>query len=561
MSERDMSQFDVSSRSPSLEQEPVVDIYERLHPEILRDEDGIDRSVYHFQTKRGESVRVLFYPKGELPVLSPDESRRLFVFGEKPKSRTAQEWDTFAQSIQSQNELIGSPINPSVISPDMLKGGQNMFLVEQGVRSLLDMAITLGVDVSQIGEERLAAAQGRATDFLEQAMDQIIAANSIDDSGEYKSHTDTEGESLFLAALQGDVQAKKILEARLNFLKQKDVEKTEILLASLRDAGKKGEKALEIEDLVTVHMTRYLPKKTEAGYEMQSTFDGSGRELPRVTQHFSLNHPVESHAGGDWSDSSYAIISPLKSVIRQNGSPAVLNTVDTYWDISPGRRMQFSSSDTVIVAPASTRMDSLFTISDNEVQYKDRGISTKDVHEMCAQFPALEKNIVAGLIRLCDEAGLHVDQDAHGETAWEIIASSDKKNILQKAERFVVSLFRAELIQLAMKNMGYTVHTGGMWAWDGDSLSATEQTAMLGRELGVPVGSHQSDPRKKVEDGLQHLLRMKSDPQEFDQKTYHDRVRTAWYDEDGYGGKVLNIELLQSASPAQRRMMYQMGVV
>jgi hypothetical protein len=206
-------------------------------------------------------------------------------------------------------------------------------------------------------------------------------------------------------------------------------------------------------------------------------------------------------------------------------------------------------------------MDTLVAVSGNEIQYRDRNFSPTDIHEICRLFPVLEKSIAASLMRACAQEGVELPEDQSVEIVWNALLESNKRAVLQKAERIVASLLRTEVVKSTMKKMGYTVHTGGMWAWDGDSTIATEQTALLGKEFGVPVGAHQSDPRKKVEDELIHIREMRAKPHEFDQKKYHDRVRSPWYDQDGYGGKVLNIELLQDASPAQRRMMYQMGVV
>jgi len=44
-------------------------------------------------------------------------------------------------------------------------------------------------------------------------------------------------------------------------------------------------------------------------------------------------------------------------------------------------------------------------------------------------------------------------------------------------------------VREAIRQKGFTVQPGGMWAW-GDSWTVTAETEALGEELGVPVGAH-----------------------------------------------------------------------
>ena len=65
--------------------------------------------------------------------------------------------------------------------------------------------------------------------------------------------------------------------------------------------------------LALVHMTKYEPKDGV----ILSTRDKLGGS--RNSVHFTLNHPVTSHRGGDWDGCNYAIIMPYTAVKKLNG--------------------------------------------------------------------------------------------------------------------------------------------------------------------------------------------------------------------------------------------------
>ena len=54
----------------------------------------------------------------------------------------------------------------------------------------------------------------------------------------------------------------------------------------------------------------------------------------RWTKHFTLNHFVASHGGGDWSGNKFYYLSPATEMIKVNGKPASLYAIDTFYDKS-----------------------------------------------------------------------------------------------------------------------------------------------------------------------------------------------------------------------------------
>lgn len=84
--------------------------------------------------------------------------------------------------------------------------------------------------------------------------------------------------------------------------------------------------AIESSSLVMVHMTNYEPKKGT----ILSSRDKLG--TPRNSVHFTLNHAVKAHRGGDWDNNNLAIIMPYEATVELNGKDKIIegNPNDLY---------------------------------------------------------------------------------------------------------------------------------------------------------------------------------------------------------------------------------------
>lgn len=54
----------------------------------------------------------------------------------------------------------------------------------------------------------------------------------------------------------------------------------------------------------------------------------------RWTKHYTINHVVTGHMSGNWTGQKYIYLTPGDEMIKVNGKPASLYSVDTYWDKS-----------------------------------------------------------------------------------------------------------------------------------------------------------------------------------------------------------------------------------
>ena len=94
-----------------------------------------------------------------------------------------------------------------------------------------------------------------------------------------------------------------------------------------------------VEDIMLIHKTNYAPKDEVIGTRLSSEvidtseviingvkYDVKVRPV-RDTVHFSVNHEVSSHGGGNWDDCKYAVLVPLLSIPKEQfGSNRVVDT-------------------------------------------------------------------------------------------------------------------------------------------------------------------------------------------------------------------------------------------
>lgn len=62
-----------------------------------------------------------------------------------------------------------------------------------------------------------------------------------------------------------------------------------------------------------------------------SALVGSRGVVPRLTTHWTINHTVAPHLGGDWSEFPITIICPSEKMLQENSNPHALDAIDTYW--------------------------------------------------------------------------------------------------------------------------------------------------------------------------------------------------------------------------------------
>jgi len=515
--------------------------------------------------------------------------------------------------IKSESESHISPTTQSPVEINQARvSGKASFFVESNPQNLIDLAVYLGVEDEELRTIRAQMAQRTPGPEANTFMDKVIAAKIIDEKGEFKSHRTDDGEALVILALQGNRAAQELLDKKVSVLQQKDALRAEHIVDEARQMGKIGQqattaKALPLHELVAVHATGFRPAHNDENIQIQSTFDGTDWSDPRNTVHFALNHQVASHMYGSWDQQPYVVVSPLEDVIEQNKKPDVLNTVDTFFEMSPGTPLNLSKEKTRIIEPDDLPPGKLIGYKDNHVIFKRGKYTVEDFHALRQGMDESERKAFnSDLSNTLTDAIRSVNYETHLERNSELQSLEtdviqkyidiryDEKNtqqvvgifdrmqngsienavesyihdigfdgrigedIRQRAvEKIYAGLFsyiKQKAVNRTISDMGYKVQQGGMWAWK-DDWTVTNRTLQLGAELGVRVGAHSDFESSKIDsayrgglgrgEGLLNQLR----DDKVDMPTYREKTE-----------KILS-KHLEGMSPETRRMLYLRGLI
>lgn len=568
------------------------DVLEQLKPEKSEDDEGNERTVFTFANKNGAPVKVVFYSPDELPYTADAiTGREAFIYGEKPKNRSSEEWQAFVDKTKNSSKSKQAPVDSSpVVLNEAINSGASILFIEATPQHLLDLAFTLGREDKDLQDGRNQAVQQKLTPQVTAIIDRIIAGKIIDDTGELNVETNYNGEALAIQALMGDKKAQEILEEKWRVLdemnkKQEQVDTTESrqLWETKRKEGL-GSKELQLEDLVVVHLTNYCPSQDASGqYEMQNTFNASEWSVPRNTIHFALNHPVQANSGGSWDDMPYAIIAPLDKMVEANGKPYILNPVDTSFEVSPGDRLKLPEG-TIIVQPGKIESGNLYEKRGDRVIFKTENYTPQDISaiaeldqsrrfmvnfniqnnlrnllEFYPGHPFTNEDIArldaltspqSDILKLLEQKPIRevVDQLLSQSGLSEKVAENTKLELVQKIQGPITARLKEDVIRQTIRELGYADKTGGSWDWGGPD-NGGEQVVKIAAEMGVKTVAHGGDISSDIESGvlkMKKIIKQSENPREKMEK--YNELRDQMKAED-----------LAMASQKNKRMMYLMG--
>ncbi len=581
------------------------EITETLKPRSYVDSDGTERQIYTLKSKDGKPVEVVFYSPEEIPFNGDVVSdKHVMILGEQPKWRSKKEWDTFGHNIAT--ESLGGVNSPSMShQTERVLEGNGLIFAESNPTAILDLAMILTGDSSKEDQnDRRNAHLKIITPRAQEMMDKIIACKLYDSNGKRRNASSYEGEVLTLLALAGNNEAQEILDRSYELMQKQDAETEAELQDQIAEMGERNKDSedMKIEDLVAVHATRYLPKTISGTPTIRTTFDATGWEVPRDTVHFSLNHHVAGHMYGSWDGAPYVVISSLGDMMETNGKPASLNTVDTYFEATPGTGVKLPES-TWIAKPGILAEGEIVAFDDEkqELVYKNERINAADIAKLYESLGYDEKQwfewtvldrLTADLSQYEEWWRIHVTQEqsdrvyeyrkAEGsgqettlafvelgvdeavrkiceEKFGVVLSDKDFATLCNTMRSYFASKIKTFAINSQITRMGYKPEHGGMWAW-GDSWDVTGSTAKLGGEIGVPVMAHSGTINSDMESYV---------PSEFRRMNAEPRA-----DDDGYAPvkpkdprevkedvKTTVREKADKISPQLRRALYLMGAL
>ncbi len=218
--------------------------------------------------------------------------------------------------------------------------------------------------------------------------DAIYIAGAVDtESGEFGGPPSPDGPIMVALALAGDQQAVDALNAKRKIVEQSD----QLHLQHKLPGENLSPSELEIladAHFVAVHTTPVRPEVImpdgTRGIRATGDYDkGKPTQFPRTTVHWSLNHAVQSHMGGDFRGRATTIVAPLEQIVGVNGAPAALKGVDTYFSLNPGQELLVPPKATMVETHTDEHT-SFVQYADNVIRIKSTGITTEDLRGFLA---------------------------------------------------------------------------------------------------------------------------------------------------------------------------------
>jgi hypothetical protein len=186
-------------------------------------------------------------------------------------------------------------------------------------------------------------------------LDRVYASVAISKRGTVNDRVDADGFAEILASLTGNKNAKILSDFKTSEL-QKVIKGN---IAAGRSARMQAAKdsPLGVEDFTSpsnvavIHSTKYpVNRNTDGSIDLFANADKTEKYLPdysRNSIHFTLEDIVKSHMQGTWPKGNNKIVTPLSSMLKNNGAPRNLLPIDTWWMRSPGEPLRISDSSVI----------------------------------------------------------------------------------------------------------------------------------------------------------------------------------------------------------------------
>ncbi len=256
-----------------------------------------------------------------------------------------------------------------------------------------------------------------------------------------------------------------------------------------------------------------------------------GRKFyPRQTTHFTLNHLVMSHVGGNFKDRPYTVVAPLDSALEANGRPSVLLAIDTFFTSGPGEQVILPKSR--ILEPKPNQHELMLEDGITR-RFKSTNFTADDVAritEACNEgvfstlYPHGTQSLDREIVVIAKELGLVTHSgrrqvaryDANGQIvgldtqqaiAYESIAGKNADELMAMLqtidengiEKVLGTLVNGLAVNTTIVDLGGTITQGGDH-YDGILDVTGGRVYELAQALDVRSGIHQNTIEYQVEE-------------------------------------------------------------
>lgn len=319
--------------------------------EVIEDQDRRGRYIFELH----DNTRIFIKDPEEIPSINLDGNSFVLTPEEKPLNTKDDEYDAWVRTTTSE----------------IMEDSKNI-IVNNSPLGAIDLALTLMKknEVPQDNASKLIELRSKLTsNTIDNSVldyyDQFLSAGFRDEDKNLRYSKD--GLMLLAMSISGDDNANRELSNRVNQLNNFLESNNDFLEPGTKLTEDQLEK-IEQAHLVAIHTT-FTEAEEDEIFQLKST-SSHNKKAVRSTIHWSLNHAVISHIMGDFSNRDDTIVSKLETLARDNGSPAVMYGVDTYFTMNPNEELRISENieDTVIISfKDSLDIDNSFKYQGNKL--------------------------------------------------------------------------------------------------------------------------------------------------------------------------------------------------
>jgi len=505
-------------------------VKEKLQPRIEKDNAGFERSVYTIN-----GVTFSFKGREELPVYKTLTSSRTTLLGESPNWVEAEDYQKYQEQLRLTQTQEGAPQH---------------YIANKTLLGTIELAIQLGSKDSSLPQLREELIKGIYSSRALTLLDALVASN-YDGSIRYGGRPESQAEAVVLLSLLGDAQAQAAVAENVESYREYETSKkahrerrkidneplkpqelcavhatrykpeaTEdggFLIPTTFDATKgkvlRNTVHTALNHKVAGHM---YGSWGDAGYVVISPFEkmmeanGVPTVLNTVDTYWATNPgeplvfangtlvaPGGSEVQGLYQQEGNVVKFKSAGLDRQD----LINLAE--YSRQNGYQDGFSRSIDETLSGALHPYGSAMELAEqwnfdttqqalNQFLYHDSnswGHQPALLNLLTAEIEGqTELNIEMRLRNLIEQSGATsglrpevTDKDGAVATLAKTLADRVRSTMFSELNELTV--------REAIRQRGFTVQPGGIWAW-GDSWTVTAETGALGEELGVPVGAH-----------------------------------------------------------------------
>ena len=240
----------------------------------------------------------------------------------------------------------------------------------------------------------------------------------------------------------------------------------------------------DMNNYLAVHATSYIPLVNKDGISyIPSTAMAQDYGHTRSTVHITLNHVVNGHGFSDWSEMPYIIMAPLNDVIKENGNPAEISAVDTYFSVDPDKGLILPKNYHIIIPDNNIPSGKLYEIRNNTTVYKQENFTPQEEQQLVGQMTKINASIYQKYkTGSLEDFEVESELAQIGETGKKLYETAkDKKAFLRgmlenKCNAMLASEARDMAVKATAEKMGFKIIKN---VYDlSDTLQAVAKTAI-----------------------------------------------------------------------------------